>query len=167
MKGGNCRNANYKYSIVSNPCCRGTYLCHMDAIFTLDQIRPVAKALWKEGQRHTIWAFHAEMGTGKTTFIHALCEELGVESGVSSPTFAIINEYRTVQGMTIFHMDWYRLKSAEEAVNAGVEDSLLSGDLCLIEWPENAAGLLPDDCFHIHLESLDENTRRLYTGDGV
>jgi len=104
------------------------------------------------------------MGAGKTTFIHALCEELGVVSAISSPTFAIINEYKSKEAGAIYHMDWYRLKNEEEAVNAGVEDSLLSKDLCLVEWPENAAGLLPDDTFHIHIEVLDPETRRLFTG---
>jgi tRNA threonylcarbamoyladenosine biosynthesis protein TsaE len=135
----------------------------MDAIFTLEQIRQVAGALWKEGRTKKVWAFHAAMGTGKTTFIHALCEELGVSSAISSPTFAIINEYSGTVAGTIYHMDWYRIKNEEEAVNAGVDDSLVSGQLCLVEWPENAAGLLPEDTFHIYMEVLDENTRRLYT----
>lgn len=149
------RDTNYKQ--------RQLYLCPMDAIFTLEQIKQVAGALWKEGKNKKVWAFHAAMGTGKTTFIHALCEELGVQSAISSPTFAIINEYSSTIVGTIYHMDWYRLKNEEEAVNAGVDDSLGSGHLCLIEWPENAAGLLPDDAFHIHMEALDEQTRRLYT----
>jgi tRNA threonylcarbamoyladenosine biosynthesis protein TsaE len=105
------------------------------------------------------------MGAGKTTFIHALCEELGVSSTISSPTFAIINEYASTLAGVIYHMDWYRLKDEEEAVNAGVEDSLLSHQLCLIEWPDRAAGLLPDDTFHIHIEVLDEGTRRMFTGE--
>ena len=141
------------------------YLCLMDAIFTLEQIKQVAGSLWKEGKAKKIWAFHAGMGTGKTTFIHALCEELGVSSAISSPTFAIINEYASTVAGTIYHMDWYRLKNEEEAMNAGIEDSLLSGQLCLIEWPENAAGLLPENTFHIYMEVLDEKTRRLFTGD--
>ena len=136
----------------------------MDAIFTLEQIKQIAGALWKEGKTKKIWAFHAGMGTGKTTFIHALCEELGVTSTISSPTFAIINEYNSPIAGTIYHMDWYRLKNEEEAVNAGVEDSLISKQLCLIEWPENAAGLLPDDTFHVNMEVLNEHTRRLFTG---
>ena len=135
----------------------------MDAIFKLDRIRQVAAALWEEGKSKKVWAFHAEMGTGKTTFIHALCEELGVASAISSPTFAIINEYSSPVAGTIYHMDWYRLKDEEEAVNAGIEDSLLSQQLCLIEWPEKATGLLPDDTFHLHIEIIDENTRRLFT----
>lgn len=151
--------------MVSNPISSGAYLCYMDAIFTLDQIRQVAKKLWKEGMSKKIWAFYAAMGTGKTTFIHALCEELGVTGTISSPTFAIINEYESKEAGTIYHMDWYRLKNAEEAVNAGVEDSLLSGNLCLIEWPNNAAALLPDDVFQIHIEILDNHTRRIFTGE--
>lgn len=142
------------------------YLCAMDAIFSLEQIRQVAKELWKEGRNHKVWAFHAAMGAGKTTFIHALCEELGVTAAISSPTFAIINEYNSAAAGAIYHMDWYRLKDEEEAVNAGVEDSLLSGQLCLIEWPGKAPGLLPDNIFHVHMETLDEHTRRIFTGNG-
>ena len=136
----------------------------MDAIYTLRQIRQVAKALWKEGRKYKVWAFYAAMGSGKTTFIHALCEELGVHSAISSPTFAIINEYASPSEGIIYHMDWYRLKDEEEAMNAGVEDCLQSKQLCFIEWPEKAAGLLPDDAFHINIELLNEHTRRLYTG---
>jgi tRNA threonylcarbamoyladenosine biosynthesis protein TsaE len=141
------------------------YLCYMDAIFTLEQINQVAAALWKEGKNKKVWAFHAGMGTGKTTFIYALCEHLGVKSAISSPTFAIINEYSSKTAGTIYHMDWYRLKSEEEAMNAGVEDSLLSGNLCLVEWPENAPGLLPEGTFHVNMDALDERTRRVFTGE--
>jgi len=149
--------------MVSNLTFCGHYLCRMDAIFKLDQIKPVARALWKEQKGRKVWAFYAEMGTGKTTFIHALCEELGVKSAISSPTFAIINEYISPDAGTIYHMDWYRLKSEEEAIHTGIEDSLLSGKYCLIEWPEKAEGLLPDNTLHIHMEVLDEHTRRVYT----
>jgi tRNA threonylcarbamoyladenosine biosynthesis protein TsaE len=136
----------------------------MDAIFMLGQLKQVARALWKEGKSQKVWAFDAAMGTGKTTFIHALCEELGVKSAISSPTFAIINEYASTEAGTIYHMDWYRLKDEEEAMNAGVEDCLVSGSLCLVEWPDKAAGLLPESVFHIRMEVLDEHTRRLFTG---
>lgn len=139
------------------------YLCCMDAIFTLDQLSRVAAALWKEGDKKKVWAFHAAMGTGKTTFIHALCAELGVQSVVSSPTFAIINEYSSPIAGIIYHMDWYRLKDEEEAIQAGVEDTVNSGKLCLVEWSENAPGLLPDETFHVYMEALDEITRRVYT----
>lgn len=135
----------------------------MDAIFAIGQINQVAKLLWKEGRQKKIWAFNAPMGAGKTTFIHALCELLEVKDAISSPTFAIINEYKSAVAGTIFHMDWYRLKNEEEAIQAGIEDALLSKNLCLIEWPENAAALLPDDVFNVYIEILDASTRRLYT----
>ena len=135
----------------------------MDAIFELEQIGAVAKAAWKEGKKHKVWIFRAPMGTGKTSFIHALCQTLGVEDTVSSPSYGIINEYLSPEAGTIYHMDWYRLKSEEEAIQAGVEDALDSGNLCLIEWPEKAEGLLPDNCFELYMEVLDQKMRRLYT----
>ncbi|MBN8719883.1 MAG: tRNA (adenosine(37)-N6)-threonylcarbamoyltransferase complex ATPase subunit type 1 TsaE [Sediminibacterium magnilacihabitans] len=135
----------------------------MDAIFSLEQIRQAAKLAWKEGKQKRVWAFHAAMGSGKTTFIHALCEELGVKDAIGSPTFAIVNEYRSPVAGTIYHMDWYRLKDEEEAIQAGIEDQLYSNALCLVEWPDKAAGLLPDDTLHIVLEVLNEGTRRIYS----
>ncbi len=135
----------------------------MDAIFKIEQIKQVTNLLWKEGAKRKVWAFYAEMGAGKTTFIHALCVELGVKTAISSPTFAIINEYLSETAGTIYHMDWYRLKNEEEAINAGVEDCINSGNRCLIEWPEKAEGLLADDVLKIYIEVLDEQTRRLYT----
>lgn len=135
----------------------------MDAIYELPQIKAVAKALWKEGKGHKVWIFHADMGTGKTSFIHALCEVLEVKDTVSSPTFSIINEYESALAGTIYHMDWYRLKDEEEAIQAGVEDALLSGNFCLVEWPEKAAGLLPEKPFEVFMEILDEKMRRIYT----
>jgi tRNA threonylcarbamoyladenosine biosynthesis protein TsaE len=80
---------------------------------------------------------------------------------VSSPTFALINEYQRSGGETIYHMDWYRVKDEDEAIQAGIEDCLYSGNLCLVEWPEKAPGILPDDTVHIHLETTGINTRRL------
>jgi tRNA threonylcarbamoyladenosine biosynthesis protein TsaE len=135
----------------------------MDAIFELPQIKAVAKALWKEGKAHKVWVFHASMGTGKTSFIHALCEVLEVKDTVSSPSYGLINEYESPIAGTIYHMDWYRLKDEEEAIQAGIEDAIVSGNLCLIEWPEKAAGLLPDKPFEVYMEILNEKMRRLYT----
>lgn len=139
------------------------YLCIMDAIFELAQIKAVAKAVWKEGKAQKVWIFHASMGTGKTSFIHALCEVLEVRDTVSSPSYALINEYESPIAGTIYHMDWYRLKDEEEAIQAGIEDAIDSGNLCLIEWPEKAAGLLPDKPFEVYMEILNEKMRRLYT----
>jgi tRNA threonylcarbamoyladenosine biosynthesis protein TsaE len=139
----------------------------MDAIFTLPQLPDTAARLWQEGRSHKVWAFHAAMGTGKTTLIHAVCEVLGITKTVSSPTFAIIQEYLSPVAGVIYHMDWYRLQSEEEAWNAGVDDLLHSGLLCLVEWPEQAPGLLPPDTWHIFMEIVDPDTRRLYTSDNL
>jgi len=139
----------------------------MDAIFGLDQINSVAAAIWKEGKKHSVWAFYAPMGSGKTTFIHSLCQLLGVGSNVSSPTYAIINQYQAKDQAVIYHMDWYRLKNEQDALNAGVEEPLLSGNTCFVEWPENAIRLLPDNTFHIKIEILNESTRRIYSFDHI
>ena len=140
------------------------YLCGMDAIFTLGQVRPVAMALWKEAKAKKVWAFHAPMGTGKTTFIHALCELKNVKDAISSPTFSIINEYEFEEnGYTkkFFHIDLYRLQNEEEAIKAGVEDCLLSGNICFIEWAEKAPGILPGETVNVFIEILNDERRRL------
>ena len=134
----------------------------MDVQFKLEQLHSIAQQVWNQYHSFATWAFYAPMGSGKTTFIHALCDTLGVTTAVSSPTFAIINEYNSPVAGTIYHMDWYRLKDEEEAIQAGVEDALLNGHLCLVEWPEKAEALLPDHTLHIHLEWVDADTRRLY-----
>lgn len=133
---------------------------HMQLIYTLDEIKKAAREVFKYGKDKKVWAIHGEMGAGKTTFIHALCENLGVNSAVGSPTYAIINEYKSSVGI-IHHMDWYRLKDEEEALQAGVEDCILSGNLCLIEWPEKALSLLPGSCLHIYINVLNEQTREI------
>jgi len=129
--------------------------------YNISQIHDVARQVLAQFGHKKVWAFYAPMGAGKTTFIHALCDVLQVADVVSSPTFAIINEYTSLARTTIYHMDWYRLKSEEEAINAGVEDALLHGDLCLVEWPEKAPDLLPDDVVNIDIDLLDPATRRM------
>jgi tRNA threonylcarbamoyladenosine biosynthesis protein TsaE len=103
------------------------------------------------------------MGAGKTSFIRALCGVKKVKETVGSPTLSIINEYSSPSG-TIFHLDLYRLKDEEEAVRAGVEDCLYSGEVCLVEWPDRAPGIFPDETMGIILETIDENTRKIWTG---
>lgn len=137
------------------------YICGMEINFQLNQVPEIAARLWNDNHRFSVWAFHGELGAGKTTFIHALCHHLQVQDSVSSPTFAIINEYKSNVCGTIYHMDWYRMKDEEEAIQAGVEDCLLSGNLCLVEWPEKAAGILPDDTLHIYLEANSPDSRLL------
>ncbi len=135
----------------------------MEITYTLPEIDAVAKQLWEEGKQYKIWAFYAEMGSGKTTLIHSICALLAVEDVVSSPTYAIMNEYKSNKVGTICHTDWYRLKDENDAINTGVEDALYSADLCLIEWPEKAEGLLEQDTFKISIVAIDAITRRLTT----
>ena len=101
------------------------------------------------------------MGSGKTTFIHALCDVLGVTDAVGSPTFSIINQYQMADGQTLYHLDLYRINDDEEAVQAGVEEVLYSGDYCMVEWPDKIPGLLPDDALQLQIEPLNDTTRRI------
>lgn len=129
--------------------------------FTLDTIGTAATALLSNSATRNVIAFHGEMGAGKTTLIHAICEKLGVKDAVGSPTFSIINEYKSGAGETVYHMDLYRLKDEQEAINAGVEDCLYSGNLCLVEWPEKAPGIFPPGSIHCYLKSNGDNARKL------
>ena len=133
----------------------------MDVLFTLPQIKSAVTQFLIAVNNYNVIALHGEMGAGKTTFVHALCAELGVENAVSSPTFSIINEYTTAKGKTIYHLDLYRLKSVQEAVDAGVEDCFYSGNLCLVEWPEIAPSIFPDNTLHAYIEISGNNERRL------
>jgi tRNA threonylcarbamoyladenosine biosynthesis protein TsaE len=137
------------------------HICTMDIEVTLNDIKPIAEKLWQQYKHYPIWAFYGEMGAGKTTIIHALCEVLQVKDVISSPTFAIIKEYRSPVAGIIYHMDWYRLKDEEEAVQAGIEDCLLSGNLCLIEWPDKAPSLLANNTLNIYIETVDISRRKL------
>ena len=133
----------------------------MEVIFSLKDIAATAKRLLLETDGYKVFAFHGEMGAGKTTFIHALCDAMKISDVVTSPTFSVINEYKTKEGQTVYHMDLYRIKDENEALNAGVEDCLFSGNICLVEWPEKAPGIFPDDTLHIYITSIDDNTRKL------
>jgi tRNA threonylcarbamoyladenosine biosynthesis protein TsaE len=132
----------------------------MELIFTLEEIEKAAQRFQQAFTNEKVFAFHGNMGTGKTTFITAICRSMGVEGPVSSPTFSIINEYNA-NGRTIYHLDLYRLKNIEEAVEAGVEDVLYSGETCLVEWPEKAPGIFPDKTVNVFLELIDPATRKL------
>lgn len=137
----------------------------MNRRFTLQELPLVAGELLAAFPEARCFAFRAEMGSGKTTFISALCRVLGVEDTVSSPTFSIINEYRTAGGEAVFHMDWYRLRHAEDAFEAGVQDLLARHDaICLIEWPDIAPELLPTGTVWVSLQVVDEQTRVLQAG---
>ncbi len=113
------------------------------------------------GQRR-IFAFHAEMGAGKTTFINAVSRQLGAcPDDTASPTFAIINEYPTSSGTPIYHFDLYRIDSPEQALDLGLDDYFYSGSPCFLEWPENIDGFLPDDTIHVTITVNDDGSRTI------
>ena len=131
-------------------------------ISSLEDLRSTARTLLDLTEGRRVFAFYAPMGTGKTTFIKAVCEELGVSDVINSPTFSIINEYRSDQtGELIYHFDCYRLNKIEDALNLGVEDYFDSGSLCFIEWPELLEPILPNDTVHVRIEELEDGKRRL------
>ncbi len=137
----------------------------MELFFSLDTIKEIATRFWKLTGNSTVFAFHGDMGAGKTTFIHALCDIKGVIDTVGSPTFSIINEYEyTINNndiKKIFHIDLYRLKDEQEAIQAGVEDCLYSDHLCLVEWPDRSPGIFPEDTVHVYIDTIDSSVRRL------
>jgi tRNA threonylcarbamoyladenosine biosynthesis protein TsaE len=132
----------------------------MEWTFSLKSIDEMARIFWESFPGYKIYAFQGAMGAGKTSFIRALCMAKNVEETVGSPTFSIINEYSSPSG-TIYHLDLYRLKDEEEAIRAGVEDCLYSGEICLVEWPDRARGIFPADMLGINIEMLDPDTRKL------
>lgn len=133
---------------------------HEIVIRGLDNIGQAAEQFLKETAGHTIIAFYAPMGAGKTTFTTALCHRLGVsEDAVSSPTFSIVNEYRTSGGDSIYHFDFYRITRIEEAFDIGLYDYLDSGSLCLIEWPENIEQILPEETLKVTISVLPDESR--------
>jgi tRNA threonylcarbamoyladenosine biosynthesis protein TsaE len=121
----------------------------------------VASALLKKRPGSRVFTFSGPLGAGKTTLIKALCAHLGVEGGMSSPTFAIVNEYRTRQGEAVYHFDLYRLTKAEELEGIGFTEYLDSGCYCFVEWPELAEALYPPGTVHVELRIGDEGTRTI------
>lgn len=107
----------------------------------------------------TVFAFNGKMGAGKTTFIKAICETLGVKETVNSPTFSIVNEYEAADGRIIFHFDCYRITKIQEALDLGAEEYLYSGNLCFIEWSENIAPLLPDTLVNVEIREMENGER--------
>ena len=126
-------------------------------------IREAAQSFIEHMPASSVYAFYGKMGAGKTTFIKAICQELGVEEEVTSPTFAIVNEYGLPEdsqwGDVLYHFDFYRIKRLEEAYDIGFDDYIDSGNLCFIEWPELIEELLPDDATRVEIEETDNGSR--------
>ena len=135
---------------------------HRIEIKSLAEIDRAAREFLKEIGDNCLVAFYAPMGAGKTTFTTAVCKALGVkEDAISSPTFAIVNEYRARGGEPVFHFDFYRIERPEEALDIGLYDYLDSGCLCLMDWPENIEGLLPEETLRVKISVLDDDSRVL------
>jgi len=133
----------------------------MDRIYSLHQIGEIAAALLKQFGTKSVWAFHAPMGAGKTTLIAAIGKEMGIQEAITSPTFALMNQY-DAKGKMVYHMDWYRLENDAEAARAGMEAAFDEADFCFVEWPEKALGLLPAITQHFEIEILDPEHRRIF-----
>ncbi len=130
-------------------------------IENLDQIQAVAKEFISYIKEKKVFAFYGSMGAGKTTFIKALCEELGSPDIVTSPTFTLVNEYLTKSGNVVYHFDFYRIEKKEEAFDFGFEEYLYSGQLCFIEWPEKIESLLPDSAIKVRILVNNNNSRSI------
>ena len=138
------------------------YSCVMKEIIidSLDNISVAAKEFVAAMGEEPVFAFYGKMGAGKTTFIKAVCEELGVTDPITSPTFAIVNEYRSDEsGALIYHFDFYRIRKLDEVYDMGYEDYFYSGALCFIEWPELIEELLPEDSVRVTIEEQPDGTR--------
>ena len=129
-------------------------------INSLSELSKVADLVLESLKGRNVVAFFAPMGAGKTTLISTLMETLGSEDIVTSPTFALVNQYYTETREPVYHFDFYRINSINEAFDMGYEEYFYSGDLCLVEWPEKVEQLLPDDTMVVKIEIVDENTRR-------
>lgn len=133
-------------------------------IKSLENIDEAATEFVKSMGDNAVFAFRGEMGAGKTTFIKAICEKLGVSDTINSPTFAIVNEYRSDSGELIYHFDFYRINKVEEAFDFGYEDYFYSGSLCFIEWPELIENLLPADTVNVSIKVLEDGSRSVVVG---
>ncbi len=141
-----------------------TELATMDKVFGLQDLDAISKDIIRSAQGLSVWLINGEMGAGKTTLAKSICRELSVTEVVSSPTFSIINEYKTAEGKSIFHFDFYRLKSEVEAFDIGVNEYFESGSICLVEWAEKIPSLIPEHYFEITLQINDLTSRTINYG---
>src|ERR1035437_3200230 len=130
-------------------------------IQSLESINETARQFIDHIGDRTVFAFNGKMGAGKTTFIKAICETMGVKETVNSPTFSIVNEYEASDGRIIYHFDCYRINKIQEALDLGAEEYLYSGNLCFIEWSENIAPILPDSLINVDIEEIENGKRQI------
>ena len=130
-------------------------------IKSIKEIEKTAEAFIHLIGDKTVFAFNGKMGAGKTTFIKAICEKMGVTQTVNSPTFSIVNEYEAADGRIIYHFDCYRINKIQEALDLGAEEYLYSGHLCFIEWSENIAPILPDHLVQVNISETDNQARNI------
>ena len=130
-------------------------------ITSLQTINQTAKQFLQQIGNKKVFAFNGVMGAGKTTFIKAICQELGVKETINSPTFSIINEYEADNGKIIYHFDCYRINNFKDAINIGAEDYLYSGNLCFIEWAENILPILPLNTIEVEIKEVEEQKREV------
>lgn len=136
-------------------------MMNMEIVFDLGEIERTAKEFLKLVNDYKVYAFSGELGAGKTTFISAVCKELEVVEPVTSPTYSIIQEYKTSEGKIIYHIDLYRIKSNQEALEAGIEDCLNSNNTCFVEWPEKAPEIFPTETVFSNFEIVSANKRKM------
>jgi tRNA threonylcarbamoyladenosine biosynthesis protein TsaE len=139
-----------------------TELSTITRAYRLDDLNSIAAELIESANELTVWLVNGDMGAGKTTLVKAICKHIQVKEVVSSPTFSIINEYRTDKGQPVYHFDFYRLKKETEAYDLGVNEYFDSGDLCLVEWSEKIPSLIPDHYFNILIENIDSHIRSIH-----
>ncbi len=130
-------------------------------INNIDELDGAAQEFLSQVKDNSVIAFYGAMGAGKTTFIKALCKSLGILENVNSPTFNIVNEYRTTEGHSVFHFDFYRIEKPAEALDIGFEEYVYSGDLCLIEWPQNIEQILPPETLKVQITVQEDDSRIL------
>jgi tRNA threonylcarbamoyladenosine biosynthesis protein TsaE len=133
----------------------------MEIVFDLDEIEKTAKYFLQLNKMSKLFAFSGDLGAGKTTFISALCKQMGIAEAVTSPTYSIIQEYATLRSEVIYHIDLYRIKSDQEAMDAGIEDCLNSSEICMVEWPERAPEIFPSETIFTRIEIISAHKRKL------
>lgn len=133
-------------------------------IKSLDELPLVARLIVERSGARGVVALYGPMGAGKTTLIREICAALGVRDTVTSPTFAIVNQYDAANGSPVYHFDFYRIDDIREAFDMGYEEYFYCGELCLVEWPEKIEGLLPDDALPVRIEITGDSSRRITVG---